>query len=103
MCHMFSGCSNLKSLPDISKWDLSKADFSEMFSECNLLQKIPKFTLDIIKYLFKDEEDEEEKNIYLDILDKLKLELLREKKTGDKKNIYIEIKTTKTNYFDTVV
>ena len=103
MCHMFSGCSNLKSLPDISKWDLSKADFSEMFSECNLLQKIPKFTLDIIKYLFKDEEDEEEKNIYLDILDKLKLELLREKKTGDKKNIDIEIKTTKANYFDTIV
>jgi len=42
MHDMFSGCSSLKSLPDISKWNISNAtNLSGMFSECISLSSLP--------------------------------------------------------------
>ena len=39
---MFSECNSLISLPDISKWDTSKAYFMDsMFNECNSLISLP--------------------------------------------------------------
>ena len=45
MSFMFFGCSSLSSLPDISKWNTNNVeDISEMFSECSniILSKIIK-------------------------------------------------------------
>ena len=42
MIYMFSGCSLLSSLPDISKWNTNNATkMSEMFRECSLLSSLP--------------------------------------------------------------
>ena len=42
MSQIFSGCSSLKSLPDISRWNIDKViDILEMFSECSSLKEIP--------------------------------------------------------------
>ena len=42
MSEMFSGCNSLKSLPDISKWDISNVtDMRDMFNECNSLISLP--------------------------------------------------------------
>jgi len=42
MSHMFSGCSSLISLPDISKWDTSKVnDMNYTFEECSSLISLP--------------------------------------------------------------
>ena len=39
---LFSGCSSLKELPDISKWNLSKVkDISRLFSGCSSLKELP--------------------------------------------------------------
>ena len=39
---MFSNCSSLESLPDISKWNTNKAtNMSEMFSNCKTNLNIP--------------------------------------------------------------
>ena len=36
MSYMFSGCSSLSSLPDISKWNINKVNYkSSMFSGCS--------------------------------------------------------------------
>ena len=36
MSDMFDGCTSLKSLPDISKWDLNKKlDKKDMFYNCD--------------------------------------------------------------------
>ena len=58
---VFSGCSSLKSLPDISKWNISKVkDMSYAFADCNSLEILPDIskwdTSDAIKmnYLFKN-------------------------------------------------
>ena len=35
ICNMFSGCKNLESIPDISKWDISKiTNISKLFNKC---------------------------------------------------------------------
>ena len=42
MSHMFSWCSSLNLLPDISKWDTSKVTNMEyMFSYCYSLNSLP--------------------------------------------------------------
>ena len=42
MNHMFSGCSSLSSLPDISKWNINNiTNMSYMFSGCESLSSIP--------------------------------------------------------------
>ena len=42
MIGMFYGCSLLKSLPDISKWNTNKVtDMSEMFNGCTKLSSLP--------------------------------------------------------------
>ena len=42
MSFMFDECKSLISLPDISKWNISKVtSISEMFKECNLLISLP--------------------------------------------------------------
>ena len=42
MNRMFSSCSSLKSLPDISKWDTKNVtDMCSMFSECKSLNDLP--------------------------------------------------------------
>jgi len=39
---LFNGCSLLKELPDISKWNTSKVtNMSNMFSGCSSLKKLP--------------------------------------------------------------
>ena len=39
---MFYGCSNLKSLPDISKWDISKVTQCDiLFGNCESLESLP--------------------------------------------------------------
>jgi len=39
---LFFNCSSLKELPDISKWNLSKAyNISRLFSGCSSLEKLP--------------------------------------------------------------
>ena len=43
MSSMFSGCSSLNNLPDISKCDTKNVeDMSYMFDGCNSLKNIPK-------------------------------------------------------------
>ena len=38
MSYMFYGCSSLKSLPDISKWNTKNViDMRDMFNECHNL------------------------------------------------------------------
>ena len=45
---LFHGCSSLKHLPDISKWNTNNViNISLMFCGCYLLEKLP----DISKYL----------------------------------------------------
>ena len=42
MSSMFSGCSSLNNLPDISKWDTKNVtNMGYMFSGCSKLKKIP--------------------------------------------------------------
>ena len=42
MSYIFSGCSLLSSLPDISKWDTTNVhDMSYIFSGCSLLASLP--------------------------------------------------------------
>jgi len=39
---MFYRCSNLESLPDLSKWDISNAnEMSGIFSGCSSLKNLP--------------------------------------------------------------
>jgi len=39
---IFSGCSSLKYLPDISKWEINKSpDISVMFAGCTSLISLP--------------------------------------------------------------
>ena len=48
---LLSGCSSLKSLPDISKWDTNNVtNMSLLFSECSSLQSLP----DISKWNIKN-------------------------------------------------
>ena len=50
MSNMFNRCSSLKSLPDISKWNTNNVnDISSMFSECSSLIALP----DISKWNLK--------------------------------------------------
>ena len=35
MSYMFYNCNSLKSLPDISEWDIESADISYMFFNCS--------------------------------------------------------------------
>ena len=57
MSYMFSGCSSLNNLPDISKWDTKNVtDMSGMFRGCSKLKKmclvchyLEKISLNIIK------------------------------------------------------
>ena len=42
MSHMFENCYNLRSLPDISKWDTKNVtDMSGMFYNCSSLKSLP--------------------------------------------------------------
>ena len=42
MNYMFSECSSLKKLPDISKWNASSVmEMVNMFSDCSSLESIP--------------------------------------------------------------
>jgi surface protein len=42
MSFLFYGCELLKSLPDLSKWDLSNAvNIESIFTECKLLESLP--------------------------------------------------------------
>ena len=42
MDNLFSGCNSLESLPDISKWDISRVDkLDNLFKECNSLLSLP--------------------------------------------------------------
>ena len=45
---LFSGCSNLISLPDISKWKTNNVnDLSELFYGCTSLKSLPIFLIGI--------------------------------------------------------
>ena len=45
MNNIFEGCNVLRSLPDISKWDIKNAkNISYMFIECKSLQSLPDFS-----------------------------------------------------------
>ncbi len=45
MSYMFSDCSSLQSLPDISKWNISNVtDMYDMFDGCKLLKALPDFS-----------------------------------------------------------
>ena len=45
MYSMFSNCSSLNSLPDISNWNTSNVtDMSSMFYKCNSLNSLPDMT-----------------------------------------------------------
>ena len=42
MSSMFQNCSSLTSLPDISKWNITKVtDISYLFNKCSKLKKLP--------------------------------------------------------------
>ena len=42
MSQMFYGCNSLKSLPDISKWNMNNmTNMSKMFSDCSSLESLP--------------------------------------------------------------
>ena len=50
MSGLFSECSLLKSLPDISKWNVNNVtNMRGLFSECSLLKSLP----DICKMEYK--------------------------------------------------
>ena len=55
MRYMFSGCSSLNNLPDISKWDTKNVkDMSFMFSRCRSLNNLPdisKWDIKSVKYM----------------------------------------------------
>ena len=39
---LFYGCSSLKSLPDITKWNINEVtSMMFLFSECSLLESLP--------------------------------------------------------------
>ena len=41
---MFKGCSSLKTLPDISKWDTKNIiDISSIFKGCSSLKQLPDY------------------------------------------------------------
>ena len=41
---LFSGCSSLKELPDISKWNLNNVNnISELFYGCSSLKELPEW------------------------------------------------------------
>ena len=45
MSSMFNNCSSLKSLPDISKWDIRNVtDMCEMFHNCSSLTSLPEIS-----------------------------------------------------------
>ena len=61
MNYLFSGCSSLKSIPDISKWNTSNViNMKGMFEECSSLKSIPDITkwntsnVKNMKYMFKN-------------------------------------------------
>ena len=61
MNYLFSGCSSLKSIPDISKWNTSTViNMKGMFEECSSLKSIPDITkwntsnVKNMKYMFKN-------------------------------------------------
>ena len=56
MNSMFSGCSSLQSLPDISKWNTKNVtNMSKMFKSCSSLQSLPDISKwDINKNLYRD-------------------------------------------------
>ena len=46
MSYMFSGCTSLKSLPDISNWNIDNVtNLSDMFSNCESLQSLPDISI----------------------------------------------------------
>ena len=55
MSYMFSGCSSIISLPDISKWNINNVnDTSYMFSGCSSLISLPdisKWNTNKVKYM----------------------------------------------------
>ena len=45
MSGMFYNCESLISIPDISKWNITKVNnMSDMFDGCSKLSQIPKFS-----------------------------------------------------------
>ena len=57
MSCMFSGCSSLSSLPDISNWNTSNVtDMYRMFYECSSLSSLP----DISNWNIKNLKDKDE-------------------------------------------
>ena len=45
LAHMFYNCSSLKSLPDISRWNTENVmTFKDMFHNCTSLKSIPDMT-----------------------------------------------------------
>ena len=45
MAHLFRECSSLKSLPDISKWNVNKViKFDNLFSYCSSLLTLPEIS-----------------------------------------------------------
>ena len=50
MFSLFSGCSSLTSLPDISKWDTKNVnDMSYLFSKCISLKSFPDISVWVLK------------------------------------------------------
>ena len=46
MSYMFSECSSLKSLPNISKWNTSSVtEMVKMFSDCSSLKSVPNISV----------------------------------------------------------
>ena len=42
MSYLFFGCSSLKSLPDISKWNINNVtDMHALFTKCSSLSSLP--------------------------------------------------------------
>ena len=66
MSYMFSSCSSLQSLPDISKWNTEKVtDMSFMFNSCSSLKSLP----DISKW--KLNEDLKKTDMFKDVNQKI--------------------------------
>ena len=61
MCRIFSNCYSLKSLPDISKWNISQnKKVVDMFYYCKLLVSLPdisKWDMSKVKYINTDIKD----------------------------------------------
>ena len=52
MNSLFTGCSNLKYLPDISKWNIiNSTDIGSMFAGCTSLISLPDISIGILKIL----------------------------------------------------